>query len=72
MAVATMVRQSGEIEPDTLYTLDEIKSRSGMGTAAIRTLRRGGGLNVRYCGGRGYVLGKDFIAAVMANGKTER
>jgi hypothetical protein len=71
MDPATMIRQPGEIEPDTLYALDELKGRSRMGTAALRTMRREG-LNIRYAGGRGYVLGRDFIQHVMANGKSEK
>ena len=72
MAVATMIRQSGEIEPGTLYTLDELKARSGMGPSALRTLRREAALKIRYVGGRGYCLGADFISAVVANGKDSK
>lgn len=50
----------GQIDEGSLYTLDEIKRRLGLGDWALRTARRRG-LVVRRIGTRGYVLGKDMI-----------
>ena len=61
----------GEIAPSSLYRLDEIQSRSGMGNVAIRTMRRQG-LPVLYMGGRGYILGEDFISHVRKYGKSAK
>jgi hypothetical protein len=71
-ATATLGPTLGPIEPHILYPLDDLKARSGMGASALRTLRRDGGLEVRYCGGRGYIMGRDFIDAVMRNGKDSK
>lgn len=61
----------GPIEPHILYPLPELQARAGLGNAAMRTARRAG-LKVKYAGGRGYVLGLDFIEYVEANGKDEK
>jgi hypothetical protein len=58
MAVAT--RKAGEINADSLYTLDEVQARLGLGKWAIRTARREG-LVVKRIGRRGYVHGRDLI-----------
>lgn len=58
MAVAT--RKTGEISADSLYTLDELNDRLGLGKKALRTARREG-LTVKRIGRRGYVLGRDVI-----------
>lgn len=55
----------GVIEPAAFYTLAEVSGRSGLGTWALRTLRRNG-LKVYRFGGRGFVRGADFIAAILA------
>jgi hypothetical protein len=59
MAVAT--RKSGEIAADSIYTLDEVNDRLGLGKSALRTARREG-LIVKRIGRRGFVLGRDLIA----------
>jgi len=58
MAAATA--KSGEIRSDTLYTIDEVKKRLGLGIAALRSARRRG-LRVQRIGRRGYILGRDLI-----------
>jgi hypothetical protein len=58
MAVAT--RKSGEINADSLYTLDEIRDRLGLGKSALRTARREG-LVIKRIGRRAYVHGGDLI-----------
>jgi hypothetical protein len=72
MATAALIHQPGEIEPGTLYTLNELMSRANLGKSGIRTLRREGGLKIRYVGGRGFCLGSDFISAVVENGKDSK
>lgn len=65
MAAATI--KTGEIRSDSLYTLDEVKHRLGLGQSAFRTARRNG-LVIRRIGRRGYVLGKDLIEYVTKLG----
>lgn len=67
MAAATT--SVGEIKADAMYTLEELRSRTGLGLAALRTARRSG-LKVRRVGRRGYVLGKDLMAYVEREGRT--
>jgi hypothetical protein len=55
-----VAQSPGLVEPGCVYTLDEIKSRMKLGTAALRAARRAG-LKVRYIGRRGYVMGSDII-----------
>lgn len=67
MASAVLSRPTlGPIEPHILYPLTDLQARSGMGATALRTARRQG-LKVMYTAGRGYVLGRDFIAYIEAN-----
>ena len=40
---------------------------TGLGKAALRTAR-GAGLSVRYVGGRGWILGRDWIDYVIEHG----
>lgn len=53
----------GVISPDEVYTLAELQARSRLGTWALRTLRRSGLKVIRF-GGRAFVRGSDFIAAI--------
>lgn len=68
MASSTLMQRPalGPIEPHILYPLADLQARSGMGSGALRTARQKG-LKVLYTAGRGYVLGRDFIAYVEAN-----
>jgi hypothetical protein len=71
MAMPTVLRPSlGPIEAHVLYPLEDFKPRSGFGSSAMRAARRDG-LKVIYAGGRGYVLGRDFIEWLQKNGKPE-
>lgn len=54
----------GVIDPQALYTLPELHSRSRLGAWAMKTLRRSHGLRVLRFGGRGFVRGSDFISAL--------
>ena len=51
----------GVISAQAAYSLDQVKQRLGLGTAAIRTARRRG-LVVRRVGRKSFVLGKDLLA----------
>ena len=62
-AATNASERPGEIAADSMYTLEEIQKRLGLGQAAMRTARRAG-LKVRRIGRRGYVLGKDLLAYV--------
>jgi hypothetical protein len=61
----------GEIRPESMYTLEEIKSRLGIGAGSLRAMRRQG-LTVRYQGRIGLIFGRDLIAHIESSGKTER
>lgn len=54
---------AGEIQPASLYTLDEAKRRLGWTNHSLRSARRDG-LTVHYAGKRGYVHGSDVIAYI--------
>lgn len=56
--------QKGEVMPDTLYTLEEGKSRVGWGNHAFRKAKSEG-LKVQYKHGRGYLWGKDLIDYIV-------
>jgi hypothetical protein len=53
----------GIIDPAAVYTLAELQARTKLGTWALRSLRRRGLRVIRF-GGRGFVRGADFIAAI--------
>jgi hypothetical protein len=59
------------IEGEVLYGIEELKARLRWSKHALRTARRAG-LNVRYAGGRGYVLGRDAIEYISTQGKTSK
>jgi len=50
----------GEINVDSLYTLEEVRDRLRLGQKSMRAAQRQG-LKVGRIGRRGYVLGRDFI-----------
>jgi hypothetical protein len=58
----------GPIDPDRLYPLEVFAKITGLGRAALRTARHAG-LVVRYVGGRGWVLGQDWIEYAMQHGR---
>ena len=60
---------SSPIEPNTLYRIEDLKSRTGIGDWGFRQMRRAG-LPVRYVGGRGFCLGQHFIDHVIGQGDT--
>lgn len=70
MATAAM-EPAGIIKPDEMYRLEEAKKRTGWGAHAFRAARRAG-LQVRYAGRRGFVLGKDIIEYVERTGATSK
>ncbi|MBC7856468.1 MAG: hypothetical protein IAF94_23810 [Pirellulaceae bacterium] len=57
----------GTVEPETLYTLDEIKARLRWSLHSMRQARRRG-LKVRYVGGRGFVHGQAVIDFILTEG----
>ncbi len=59
-------RSPGEVHPEVLYRVDEIKARMGWREASLRAARRRG-LVVRRDGKRTYVLGEDVIAYIKRN-----
>ena len=61
----------GQISRDAVYTLQEIQRRSRLGGHALRMARRAG-LQVKYFGRCGFVLGSDFIDFIRSTGKPEK
>ncbi len=59
--------QDLSINPTHLYRLDNITTLTGLGTNALRKLRRTRGLVVHYAGTRGFILGADIISAITSN-----
>lgn len=55
-----MTKITGQIEPQTLYSLEEFKQVSGMGNWALRQARKAG-LKMLKSGNRKFVKGQDFI-----------
>lgn len=58
--MADTQREPGVIREDCAYSLEQVKARLGLGTAAIRTARRKG-LIVRRVGRKSFVLGADLL-----------
>lgn len=56
-------RMPGEVHPEVLYRVDELKGRMGWSDSALRAARRRG-LVVRREGKRAYILGEDVIAYI--------
>ena len=71
MATATASTNEGVIIPDRLYTFQAFQRTTGVGKAGLREARKQG-LQVRYFGRKGYVLGADIIEFIKTNGSTER
>ena len=61
--------KTGEICFGSLYTLDAINERLGIGKAALRKARREG-LIVRRIGRKSFVLGEDLIAWVKRSARS--
>jgi hypothetical protein len=59
-----MRRPPGEIVPDRLYTVPELRARADFGDFTWREARTGG-LRIRKVGRKMFVLGKDFIDYVL-------
>ncbi|MCH9715960.1 MAG: hypothetical protein K0U90_05625 [Planctomycetes bacterium] len=55
-----MSQVKGQIEPQTLYTLEEFKQVSGMGNWALRQARNAG-MKMLRIGNRKFVKGQTFI-----------
>jgi hypothetical protein len=53
-----------EVRPEVMYPLPVLQGHTGLGSAALRQMRREG-LAVRYISGRVFVLGRDFIEHVL-------
>lgn len=60
----------GVIDPDLTYRLDALKTVAGLGECAVRTARKKG-LRIRYCGGRGFVRGRDLVEYIETHGEVD-
>lgn len=65
-----MMSVCGEISIDSSYTLEEFQTRTGLKRDGMRTARRKG-LRVIYRHGRGYVLGRDWLAYLDMQAKED-
>ena len=70
MASATTT-EDGIIDPHRLYSFNAFERITGIGKAGLREARNNG-LEVRYFGRQGYVLGKTIIDFILTNGKSSR
>lgn len=61
----------GVIIPERLYTFQAFEKLTGIGRAGLREARKQG-LEVKYFGRQGYVLGKTIIDFILTNGKSSR
>ena len=69
--MSAIVSLSGVVDPDRLYSFSAFTQQTGVGKAGIREARKRG-LEVRYEGRSGWILGQWWIDYIIANGKTER
>lgn len=67
----TSASETGSVRSDEMLPLDTVKSRLGLGKAAIRTARANG-LLVRRIGRRSFVLGADLLAYTKKRGRVVR
>ena len=65
------IKSGGAVSTNELLTLDQVKTRLGMGTAALRAARQNG-LPVHYVGRRGFVAGDSLIRWIKSNGRREK
>ncbi|MCA9040924.1 MAG: hypothetical protein KDA65_11300 [Planctomycetaceae bacterium] len=65
------VKKLDPVQPDELYPLQTFMELTGLGTRALRTMRRAG-LKVRRVGGRGFILGRDFIEHLDEIGEADQ
>lgn len=70
-AVAPKSTSTSPILADAAYPLDVFSAASGMKDWSLRQARRHG-LRVIYTNGRGWVLGRDWIAYLEKQGTTNR
>jgi hypothetical protein len=63
--VSAKAATTGVISRDSAYSLDEFKARTRTSDHALRQARRAG-LQIRYAGRRGYILGSDWLEFIAA------
>jgi hypothetical protein len=61
----------GVIIPERLYSFQAFERITGVGSAGLREARRNG-LEVRYFGRQGYILGQTIIDFILTTGKKSR
>jgi hypothetical protein len=72
MATAAVLRPAaGAIRDDETYPLESFKEITGLGSSAIRAMRRQG-FAVKYTGGRAFIDGAEFRRFINENGKSEK
>ena len=63
--------QSSEIRPDCLYRFTDVCRRMGWSATAARTARRNG-LQLKYAGGKAYLMGSELIRHILEKGKDHK
>jgi hypothetical protein len=63
--------EPGIIIPDWLYSFQAFERLTGIGRAGLREARKNG-LEVKYFGRSGYILGQTIIDHILQNGKASR
>ncbi len=61
----------GVIRANELYTLSEVRRRTGLGAAALRSAKRQG-LEIKYVSNRGFVSGESLIRFISDHGKPDK
>jgi hypothetical protein len=69
--VKTDSADKGIIIPERLYSFQAFEKLTGIGRAGLREARRNG-LDVKYFGRSGYILGQTIIDFILENGKSSR
>jgi hypothetical protein len=62
---------NGIIIPDRLYSFQAFERLTGIGRAGLREARNKG-LEVKYFGRQGHILGQTIITFILDNGKASR
>jgi hypothetical protein len=68
---STAERVPQPIPPNTLFTLQDFSTVSGLKKTALRTARENG-LKVRYMGNRAFVMSDDFFSYLKEHGKESK
>ncbi|MDC3256088.1 hypothetical protein OAU93_01685 [bacterium] len=69
--MAKYTAKQGVIDPQQIYSFQAFSKLTGVGASGIREAKRNG-LQVRYNGRGGWILGQWWIDYIVTNGKPSR